>query len=54
MSRTASPSPLYSAERPGVRGFADASTTAAIPLTLTLSPEYRGEGTEPGSGDVLR
>jgi hypothetical protein len=45
------PSPLYAGERAGVRGFAPAARVVAPyssrtrPLTLTLSPEYRGEGT---------
>ena len=39
------PSPLYSGERAGVRGFSRAAQFAEPPLTLTLSPEYRGEGT---------
>src|SRR5215210_8719473 len=40
-----SPSPLYSGERAGVRG-SSLRTLERRPLTLTLSPEYRGEGTE--------
>jgi hypothetical protein len=47
----APPLPLYSGERAGVRGFAqwtlvvDPRSSREPPLTLTLSPEYRGEGT---------
>ncbi len=43
-----SPSPLYSGERAGVRGergiFRRLLNDRSSPLTLTLSPEYRGEG----------
>src|SRR4051794_3997968 len=45
------PSPLYSGERAGVRGIARAAlvirrrASRNRPLTLTLSPAYRGEGT---------
>jgi prepilin-type N-terminal cleavage/methylation domain-containing protein/prepilin-type processing-associated H-X9-DG protein len=45
------PSPLYAGERAGVRGLARVALVVAPcpsrdrPLTLTLSPGYRGEGT---------
>src|SRR3954464_7216021 len=45
------PSPLYSGERAGVRGSA-LRTEERPPLILTLSPEYKGEGSE--STDVRR
>ncbi len=50
---TYAPSPPYAGERTGVRGLAKTSQEKLIlndappsgsPLTLTLSPEYRGEG----------
>ena len=54
MARECSPSPLYSGERAGVRGFFNSqfavfncyfSIRYKRPLTLALSPEYGGEGT---------
>src|SRR4051812_49239049 len=42
------PSPLYSGEKAGERGRAEGKRRgwpSAQPLSLTLSPEYRGEGT---------
>src|SRR5262249_25605979 len=45
------PSPLYSGERAGVRGhFCWWRIVPQRPLTLTLSPEYGGEGTRPEQG----
>src|SRR5207247_2538773 len=38
-----SPSPLYAGERAGVRGGLP-TRSPTKPLTLTLSPEYRGRG----------
>src|SRR6185437_14858420 len=40
-----SPSPPYSGERVGVRGRSRVALLTEWPLTLTLSPEYGGEGT---------
>src|SRR5438132_614242 len=39
------PSPLYSGERAGARGDEWRCTTRRMTPHLTLSPEYRGEGT---------
>jgi hypothetical protein len=42
------PSPLYSGERVRVRGLFCSSGRKAKPLTPALSPEYKGEGVDPG------
>ena len=53
----ATPSPPYSGERAGVRGglrkhFGKLKCLHARPLTLALSPAYRGEGTGEGTGGI--
>src|SRR6185437_3607646 len=47
-----SPSPSYSGERVGVRAGRQVALLTLWPLTLTLSPEYGGEGTRAGCNDA--
>jgi hypothetical protein len=40
---------MYSGERARVRGLCDLRFQMPKPLTITLSPEYRAEGTRAGA-----